>query len=240
MTNNADGSSSASGQNNDGSSSPLSSPSNETHHERQTLLLMLLAQVCSLHDATPRTFVVHVLALFERGILDDNSIRFLFDLGLVPKLESDSLDEVNGSSAEHENSEHSQNMQPTADVINTYFNSSNPLAIVPYNPQKNHPWSQDLPRQSNYASQESIIRQKEVTAIKRHLERQESSSATFRRGSDSLSSQSTSAFKPKPETNSQSTYESYNNTLSNLPAPWSVGEFNWHILSCTLHQYSMC
>jgi len=72
--------------------SPPSSPSATTtttsaaaaEHERQTLLLMLLAQVCSLHDATPRTFVVHVLALFERGILDSNSIRFLFDMGLVP------------------------------------------------------------------------------------------------------------------------------------------------------------
>eukprot|EP00956_Cyclotella_meneghiniana_P003604 scaffold4414_cov62-Cyclotella_meneghiniana.AAC.4 len=222
MANNADNSSGTDGQSSDGSNSPLSAPSNETHHERQTLLLMLLAQVCSLHDATPRTFVVHVLALFERGILDENSIRFLFDLGLVPKVESDNVDEVNNSAADHENSEHFPNMQPTADVLNTYFNSSNPLAIVPYNPERNHPWPQHLPRQSNYASQESIIRQREVTAIKRHLERQESSSTTFRRGSDSLSSQSTSAFKPKPETNSQSTYESYNNTLSNLPTPWSV------------------
>ncbi|KAL7526710.1 hypothetical protein ACHAXR_001613, partial [Thalassiosira sp. AJA248-18] len=46
---------------------------------------MLLGQVCSLHDATPRTFVVHVIALYERGILDSNSIQFLFDLGLVPR-----------------------------------------------------------------------------------------------------------------------------------------------------------
>ena len=52
--------------------------------ERQILLLMLLAQVCSLHDPTPRTFTVHVLSLYERGILDVDSIRFLFDLGLVP------------------------------------------------------------------------------------------------------------------------------------------------------------
>ena len=59
--------------------------SGELAHERQTLLLMLLGQVCSLHDATPRTFVVHVIALYERGILDSNSIRFLFDLGLVPR-----------------------------------------------------------------------------------------------------------------------------------------------------------
>ena len=52
--------------------------------ERQLLLLMLLAQVCALHDPTPRTFTVHVLELFERGILDRPSIRFLFDMGLVP------------------------------------------------------------------------------------------------------------------------------------------------------------
>ena len=52
--------------------------------ERQLLLLMLLAQVCALHDPTPRTFTVHVLELFERGILDRESIRFLFRMGLVP------------------------------------------------------------------------------------------------------------------------------------------------------------
>lgn len=54
-------------------------------YERQVLLLMLLAHVCALHDPTPRTFTVHVLELFERGILDRQSIHFLFDLGLVPK-----------------------------------------------------------------------------------------------------------------------------------------------------------
>ena len=57
-----------------------------TDQERQILLLMLLAQVCALHDATPRTFTVHVLELFERGILDRESIHFLFDLGLVPSI----------------------------------------------------------------------------------------------------------------------------------------------------------
>jgi hypothetical protein len=57
-----------------------------TEQERQILLLMLLAQVCALHDPTPRTFTVHVLELFERGILDRQSIHFLFELGLVPTL----------------------------------------------------------------------------------------------------------------------------------------------------------
>ncbi|KAG7364188.1 serine/threonine protein kinase [Nitzschia inconspicua] len=57
--------------------------------ERQILLLLLLAQVCSLHDSTPRTYTVHVLQLFERGILDRESIQFLFELGLVPSIETE-------------------------------------------------------------------------------------------------------------------------------------------------------
>lgn len=59
--------------------------------ERQLLLLMLLAQVCALHDPTPRTFTVHVLELFERGILDRQSILFLFELGLVPSISPSKL-----------------------------------------------------------------------------------------------------------------------------------------------------
>jgi len=58
-----------------------------TDQERKILLLMLLAQVCALHDSTPKTFIVHVLSLYERGILDYDSIAFLFDLGLVPAIE---------------------------------------------------------------------------------------------------------------------------------------------------------
>jgi serine/threonine protein kinase len=54
--------------------------------ERQILLLMLLAQVCALHDPTPKTFTIHVVELFERGILDRESIHFLFELGLVPSI----------------------------------------------------------------------------------------------------------------------------------------------------------
>jgi Protein kinase domain len=54
--------------------------------ERQILLLVLLAQVCAMHDATPRTFTVHVLDLYERGLLDRESIQFLFELGLVPSV----------------------------------------------------------------------------------------------------------------------------------------------------------
>jgi hypothetical protein len=65
-----------------------SSSSIPADQERQLLLLMLLGQVCALHDPTPRTFTVHVLELFERGILDRQSIHFLYDLGLVPSISS--------------------------------------------------------------------------------------------------------------------------------------------------------
>lgn len=54
--------------------------------ERQVLLLMLLAQVCALHDATPKTFTIHVVELYERGLLNRDSINFLFELGLVPSI----------------------------------------------------------------------------------------------------------------------------------------------------------
>jgi len=60
--------------------------SSSTDQERKILLLMLLAQVCALHDSTPKTFIVHVLSLYERGILDYENIAFLFDLGLVPSI----------------------------------------------------------------------------------------------------------------------------------------------------------
>jgi len=70
---------------------PVTSSSVPAEQERQLLLLMLLAQVCALHDPTPRTFTVHVLELFERGILDRQSILFLFELGLVPSTTTSKL-----------------------------------------------------------------------------------------------------------------------------------------------------
>jgi len=57
-----------------------------TDQERQVLLLMLLAQVCALHDPTPKTFTIHVIELYERGLLNRDSIDFLFELGLVPSI----------------------------------------------------------------------------------------------------------------------------------------------------------
>ena len=215
-----------SGIGNDSSSSKneaLPSPTNEAHHERETLLLMLLAQVCSLHDATPRTFVVHVLALFERGILDNNSVRFLFDLGLVPKVDNQEVDHGDVYPPSEQSVASSQQTIPT-DVMNTYFNSNNPLAIVPYTPQPNHPWAQYLPSVTTHSqrSQESISRQQEATMIRRHLERHESLSESSHRKKRSLSSQLGANQNESNDERSNAFESTTRNTLANLPTPWSV------------------
>lgn len=95
---------------NDGGNTAAAGPSGDTttpmdnrivvdaaaDQERQILLLVLLAQVCAMHDATPRTFTVHVLDLYERGLLDRESIQFLFELGLVPSTSSTSTNPTAG------------------------------------------------------------------------------------------------------------------------------------------------
>ena len=79
--------------------SPTSSTSSSHNYvskeqERKELILYLLAQVCALHDATPKTFIIHVLSLYESGILDDESMRLLINHGLVPS--------AHGLSTKHE------------------------------------------------------------------------------------------------------------------------------------------
>jgi serine/threonine protein kinase len=181
--------------------SPPSSPSTTTtsaaaaEHERQTLLLMLLAQVCSLHDATPRTFVVHVLALFERGILDSNSIRFLFDMGLVPWRYNEQFtgcfdDNSNGSAAgnnkrDNDDGECDNNCYKS-EIATPQNNTATPAvsAIVPYaannlNNSK-HPWMRHIPpapplhHNSQQSKMNMSIRQSQASAIRRHLAHQES------------------------------------------------------------------
>ncbi|EQC33431.1 PEK protein kinase [Saprolegnia diclina VS20] len=49
--------------------------------ERQVTIIVLLARVCSVYDATPKTFVANVLRLHRMGVLE--SIAFLSDLGLL-------------------------------------------------------------------------------------------------------------------------------------------------------------
>jgi len=145
-------------------------PSSELAHERQTLLLMLLGQVCSLHDATPRTFVVHVVALYERGILDSHSIRFLFDLGLIPKgyglSPSSASETIGGSSIDHEGRNNDSFFSPTShwceedeDATTSCLEGDNidehetetteQGAIVPFSEAlQQQPWNIDLPTPS--------------------------------------------------------------------------------------------
>ena len=185
---------------------------------------MLLGQVCSLHDATPRTFVVHVIALYERGILDSNSIRFLFDLGLVPKGayelsqitsplndgNSSSKDEIDGdecmfasASKMYENNNDDCTKRRSVETSSKTTCGMDEGAIVPY--QENQPWRQYIPpppllpfpntsktrsskanacekkQQQQCSSSDNIQhskklahRQKEASAIRKHLERHES------------------------------------------------------------------
>jgi serine/threonine protein kinase len=88
---------------------PVVQPSIEK--ERQLLILVLLAQVCALHDPTPRTFTIHVLELYERAILDTESISFLYEYGLVPPMSPS----------------HSQPQQPSTDESNRKKEGENPI-----------------------------------------------------------------------------------------------------------------
>lgn len=168
-----------------------------SNQEIQTLLLILLAQVCALHDSTPKTFVVHVLSLYERGILEYESIAFIFDMGLVPAIPSSS-----------------SSLSPTARLANFAFDGTSPdlkhdkeqerynpideaakggevdrmAAIIPYQPsytysndgsERTIPTNFDtsqiihqiaqLPR-SNSIDSNAELRSKHVYAIRRQLE----------------------------------------------------------------------
>ena len=144
--------------------------------ERQILLLMLLAQVCSLHDATPRTFTVHVLSLFERGILDKDSIRFLFDLGLIPEEEGGSFDHdlrkdslvnlrsANGPDGEEEFLNQENN-----------FGGGHEGTLVLYNNQGSSGRTRSSGPEDLLDGVDDLqARQASVTAIRRRLERHES------------------------------------------------------------------
>jgi serine/threonine protein kinase len=97
---------------------------------------------------------VHVLELFERGILDRQSIRFLFDLGLVPAISPSKSLLTNAAS----------------DVPV----SSDELALVPTTTtsraiEATTPLPQTLQHSINLVRQRSI----EASAIRSHLEQQE-------------------------------------------------------------------
>jgi translation initiation factor 2-alpha kinase 1 len=130
-------------------------------NERQILLLMLLAQVCALHDPTPRTFTVHVLELYERGILDRESIGFLFDLGLVPHKSDTSLQSpIKGKP-----------MYPAIE---------NGEATVK---------GEELAIQLRKSLDPNLLRAQEASAIRSRLERQESQAASASRNNDNKTKQ---------------------------------------------------
>lgn len=151
--------------------------------ERKILLLMLLAQVCALHDSTPKTFIIHVLSLYERGILDYENIEFLFDLELVPR----NVPAFNSSlsSAAH---------PPCLPVLTDGCIADFMGTIVPFHPSMNvkhsnthtenqilsteistkqHPKANDVtPHQFDQIQMKR--RSQQVSAIREYLERQES------------------------------------------------------------------
>jgi hypothetical protein len=152
-------------------------PTSELAHERQTLLLMLLGQVCSLHDATPRTFVVHVVALYERGILDSHSIQFLFDLGLIPKgfgLSPSGSQPMGGIDNDGETNpffsttdwceENEDNLtncfKEDTDVLKAEYEQG---AIVPFSETKQQSWDLDIPVPQPPTTGDSCSSQYETT-----------------------------------------------------------------------------
>ena len=140
-----------------------------TENERQILLLMLLAQVCALHDPTPRTFTVHVLELYERGILDRESIGFLFDLGLVPvKLPSSSglpmLEDGIGTTS-------------TASTTAGVDPSPRPTSAVVHSPTSTKRTATARWHHANTVDTATLTREQEASAIRDRLEQSECAAA---------------------------------------------------------------
>lgn len=122
-------------------------------NERQILLLMLLAQVCALHDPTPRTFTVHVLELYERGILDRDSIGFLFDLGLVPH----------------------QNDTPLQSPTKLIANGETSPRLTTSTTERG---GKEVALQLHQSLDPNLLRAQEASSIRSRLERQESQTAS--------------------------------------------------------------
>jgi len=185
---------------NAGTANSLRSSILPTDRERQILILMLLAQVCALHDSTPKTFTIHLLSLYEKGVLDYDSIGFLFDVGLVPKQlrllqsVSDSTSGVQPSKESTMDDETPENS--VKNEVDTELNE-NAVAIIPYNSLKSsdEPSASSSPTQlvrrnkkttsNNYAVEDNMQsqilteerkRNLQVTAIRQYLEGQETSS----------------------------------------------------------------
>jgi len=58
--------------------------------EQKGLIVFLIAQLSSLHDVTPKTFIFQCLRLYELGILD--SVSFLYELGFLKHPPKEKID----------------------------------------------------------------------------------------------------------------------------------------------------
>jgi len=59
--------------------------------KKQSIIVLLLAQICTLYDPTPYTFIINVYKLYKLKILD--SINFLYDLNILQQnIEYNDLD----------------------------------------------------------------------------------------------------------------------------------------------------
>lgn len=54
---------------NENEDAPSDNSSEDVLNQRQITMIMLLAQVCSLYDPTPKTFVVNILRFYELVLL---------------------------------------------------------------------------------------------------------------------------------------------------------------------------
>lgn len=161
--------------------------------ERQILIMMLLAQVCAMHDSTPKTFTIYLLSLHEQGMLDyENSIGFLCGMGLIPEqlrlppaaVPVPSVIPVSQSQPKQRSQPQSPNEDPFWQQ-EPQNDNDNAAAIVPYKPPTHANASTETT--SNYSGNdetdgiqtthnaEAHSRMLQVRAIRRHLESSESS-----------------------------------------------------------------
>lgn len=163
---------------------PAPSPTSTAHtdQQRQILILMLLAQVCAMHDSTPKTFTIHLLSLYERGILDhDNSIGFLFDMGLVPKrlrlnpanIPAPEVIPVSQSQSQSRSQPPSHNKDQSIQQESRTENDN--AAIVPYNTPPDTDGNKKTGGIQTTRSAEAHSRIRQVHTIRQHLESQEPS-----------------------------------------------------------------
>ena len=188
------------------------------NQERQMLLMMLLAQVASLHDPTPRTFTVHVLELFERGIVDRQSIDFLLQLGLVPSLPT--LPSQESSSSSENGSSFSIPSSPPP-------SSSTALARLQHQQSTGSTTTSAASTTTKTSQQTNLtpqqIRIQEASAIRSHLKaHEEEQSRSERRARKQQQSQKRTSSSPHSPPEQQHQQQPQSSPDSK---PWNVEQF---------------